>query len=280
MADQQTIRDIIARGVAADMDDDDIALAVEEYKRTQPPSGGGNKAAAPETGVMSDDAWAKLSGGEKMRNMLQWGGKAIGGAFFGPAGVEAAENPKMTMATAAIPLAGRKLINMVPRAGRAGAKLQDVMSAAKDAPVDVEDAGQVALRIQQLSERGGAMPKAARDMLRRVTDPERPPMDYGEIRDFASNIGRVSANESGRLTPVIRREMKTLHAAANKAAHDAATSVGKGAEHAAGMREYAQAMRLRGLGNAVKDGAKQAIPYAGATGGTYWLMNKLMGGGW
>jgi hypothetical protein len=226
---------------------------------------------------MSNEDWAGLSGGEKMRNVLQWSGKALGGAFFGPAGVEAAEHPTMTLATAAIPLAARKIINLVPRTGRASAKFQDVMSVAKDAPVNMENAGQVALRIQQLSERGGAMPKAARDLLRRVTDPERPPVGYGEIRDFASNIGRVSADESRRLTPVIRREMGNLHAATNTAAQDAAASVGKGAEHAAAMKEYAQAMKMKQLLSTLLEGAKHTVPYATAAGAGAWLAKKLSG---
>lgn len=77
--------------------------------------------ASTQTGVMSDEAWAKLSSGEKMRNVLQWSGKALGGAFFGPAGVEAAESPKMTLASVAIPRAAPKVITWLGRRAYQGA---------------------------------------------------------------------------------------------------------------------------------------------------------------
>jgi len=269
---QKPIAQVITDMVNAGESDEDIDAVVQSMKAS-PSSPTGQT-----SGFMPDEDWAKLSGGEKIQNVLKWGGKAIGGAFLGPGASEAVENPKTFLASAAIPLSGKKLVGLIPRTSHASAKFQDVMGAAKNVPVDVEDAGQVALRIEQLANRGGSMPKAARDLLRRVTDPERPPVDYGEIRDFASNISRISADESRRLTPVIRREMGQLSNAVNTSAQKAADQAGKGAEHASAMREYARAMRLRDAGDAVKTGVKKALPYAGATGGTFWLLKKLMGG--
>lgn len=48
--------------------------------------------------------WAAMPVGEKMRNVLQVAGKAIGGAFFpGGAGAAAVDHPVATLATAAVP---------------------------------------------------------------------------------------------------------------------------------------------------------------------------------
>lgn len=143
------------------------------------------------------------------------------------------------------------------------------MAAAKNVPVDVEAPGQVALRIQQLAERGGSMPKAVRDFLKRVTDPEKPAMVYEELRDFASNISRLSANEFGRLTPAVAREVHALRLAINKSAEGAAAQAGKGGEYLSAMNEYRNAARGRELWDATK---KNVLRYAVPGGiGAYGL---------
>lgn len=163
-------------------------------------------------------------------------------------------------------------VNAIPSAARAGEKFQDVMGAAKDVVVDTKEIGDAALRIYQLSERGGSMPKAVRDLLKRVTDPAKPGMAYPEARDFASNIGRLSADEMRRLTPVVRREVAQLAAALNRANAEAAKLAGKGAEYKSAMREYARAMQLKDALDIVIKKAKQAaLPAAGLGGAAYWF---------
>ncbi len=144
----------------------------------------------------------------------------------------------------------------VPTAAKAGAKFQEVMGAAKDLPVDTELAGQAALRVHQLSERGASMPMAVRKFLLRVTDPEKADMTYAEARDFASNLSRLSSQEYQRLTPVVGREVANLSATLNKAIGQTAAKAGKG--------------QLYGVFDAVVAGAKKSAPWAGAVGvGTY-----------
>lgn len=182
-------------------------------------------------------------------------------------------------ATAGPPVS--EAIDAIPSARKAGALFQDVMGAAKNVPVDVEAPGKVALRIQQLSERGGSLPKAVRDYLKYATDPEKPKMTYEVSRDFASNISRLSANEMGRLTPVMAREVAELRVALNEANAQAAQAAGKAAEYKQAMTEYAKAMRVRDAINEVVQGAKKSVPYATAAGAGYWLTRKvksLMGG--
>src|SRR5207253_11041554 len=101
--------------------------------------------------------------------------------------------------------------------------------------------GEVALRIQQLADRGASMPQAVSKFLRRITDPEKAEMTYEEARDFASNISRLSANEFQRLSPVVAKEVAGLRVTLNRAVADAAGKAGKGQEYAQAMTEYARA---------------------------------------
>ena len=168
--------------------------------------------------------------------------------------------------------------NAIPRAGRAATKFQQVMSAAKDVPVNATVPGEAALRIAQLGERGGTTPRAVTQFLRRVTDPAKAPMVYGEARDFASNISRLSADEFKRLTPVIQREMGTLRTSLNTAVGDAADQVGMKAPYESAMKEYASAAKLKSYRDVLMDALKRgALPAAGVAGAGYWLGSKARG---
>lgn len=170
---------------------------------------------------------------------------------------------------------GSKAAEAVPTTTKAGVKFQQVMSAAQHVPIDTNAPGQVALRINQLAERGGSMPMAVRKFLGRITDPSKAQMTYEEARDFASNISRLSANEYQRLTPVIAREVANLRVALNDAVAKGAEQAGKLPEYRAAMKEYAQAMRIRDAVDAAVEGAKRSVPYATAAGAGYWLTSKL-----
>lgn len=180
-----------------------------------------------------------------------------------------------TAAELALPVG--KAAEAIPSTARAGAKFQEVMSAAKNVPVDVNAPGQVALRIQQMAEHGGSMPMAVNKFLRYVTDPDKPALTYEVARDFASNISRLSANEYQRLTPAIAREVANLRVTLNRAVADAAGKAGKGQQYAQAMNEYARAMKVRDTIDAVIEGAKRSAPYATAAGAGYWLTEKLKG---
>lgn len=157
---------------------------------------------------------------------------------------------------------GQVAVRAIPSAERAGAAFQEVMGAARNIPIDVSKPGNVALRIMQLSERGGSMPKAVRDFLKRITDPEKGAMTYEEARDFASNISRLSADEFRRLTPVIGKEVHALRVTLNNAVEQAAMKAGKGAEYKRAMWEYRANARLK---EAAEKAIKYGVPAGGAT---------------
>lgn len=168
---------------------------------------------------------------------------------------------------------------LVPSAARAGANFQATMGAAEHLPINTEGAGQVALRIQDLAQRGGSMPQAVRQFLARITDPDQGQLTFGEARDFASNISRLSANETQRLTPVIAREVANMRVALNQSLAQTAGQAGKGAEYAQAMTEYAKAMRLRDAVDSVTQSAQKALPYAVAAAGGgaagAWMTRQL-----
>ena len=57
---------------------------------------------------MSEEQWAGMSAGEKMRNVLQWGGKAI----TGMTGIDrsAVESPTLTLAGAVAPAVAKPIL--------------------------------------------------------------------------------------------------------------------------------------------------------------------------
>lgn len=178
-----------------------------------------------------------------------------------------------SLAEMAVPVT--KAAGAVPTIAKAGQKFESVMGAARNVAVNTEAPGQVALRINQLAERGGSMPMAVRKFLGRITDPNKAQMTYEEARDFASNISRLSANEFQRLTPAVAREVATLRVSLNQVIADAAQQAGKLPEYRAAMREYAQAKKIKSAVDAAISGAKKGVPYASATGLGYWMTQKV-----
>ncbi len=196
-----------------------------------------------------------------------------------------------TVAELALPAGAgaRAAVDAIPSAARAGQRFQSVMGAAKAIPIDVEAPGQIGLRIMDVAERGGgALPQPVRQFVNWATNPSKEPMTYEIARDFASGISRLSANEMGRLSPAVAREVAGLRVALNRSVADAAAKVGKGQEYAKAMTEYAKSKRLQNAIEDVLTGAKSALPKAigggaagaGAAGG-WWLtkhITSLLGG--
>lgn len=214
------------------------------------------------------------------RNLASGDPAVIGATGHGAAqgAAEGATDAALTGASAA---ALQSVGNAIPRTARAGQNFQRVMSKAGNVPVDISAPGNVALRIQQLADRGAPMPQVVRKFLLRVTDPSKPPMVYEELRDFASNVSRLSVDEQRRLSPVVRMELGNLRSALNHAAGKAAAAVGEGERYASAMKEYAQAARV---GEAVRnfgEGVMKHAPLAGAVGAGSaaggWIAKQLFG---
>lgn len=165
-------------------------------------------------------------------------------------------------------------LGKLPTVAKAGAKFETVMKAAHTRPVDVSQAGDVALRIQELADRGSSMPMVVRKFLKRVTDPAQGDLTYKEARDFYHNISRLSANEVQRLTPVVHREVNALRVALNQALERTAAGVGKGKEYAEAMSEYRRAARGREMVDAVGNAAKKAAITGAIGAGAYGVAKQ------
>ena len=162
--------------------------------------------------------------------------------------------------------------NALPSTTRAGKNFETVLGAAKDITVDVGPAGDRALRLLDLQQKGEYLPKPVSDFLKWVTSPKKAPLAYKDSRDFASSMSKLTTAERLKTNPKIRREVTQMAAELNLANANAAKAVGKGAEYKAAMREYANAMRMLDAVEVVKKRGKQAaIGAAGLGAADYWL---------
>ncbi len=168
--------------------------------------------------------------------------------------------------------------DMIPTAAKAAPKFAEVMGAARNVPVNVEPAGQAALRVQQLAERGATLPKAVNDFLKYVTNPEKPQMTYEVGRDFLTNLGKLSVSERLALNKPMQREVAIMTGNLAKSVAESAAQAGKGQLYAQAMTEYARAKRLETAYDLFLKGAQKALPAAlvgGAAGAGYWLTSQI-----
>jgi hypothetical protein len=175
-------------------------------------------------------------------------------------------------------LAGTKIPGLMPNAARAGANFQKVMGAAGDQPVATGPAGDIALRAHEISSHGATLPKIFRDFLRETTTPGKPPLTYEPARDFASNAGRLSAQESLNANPVMKRQVALFSKALDEANAAAAENAGQGPLYKNAMREYRNAKRIEDVKDTLKDIAtSKAAKYGAAAGIGGYATKKILG---
>lgn len=176
---------------------------------------------------------------------------------------------------------------LLPSAMRAGTKFEAIKTAIGNLPVEghLDQAAQVAWDTKALAGRGGRLPKVVSDFLKRMYDPKEGPMTYNEVRDFYQNASRLSADEFGRLTPVMQRQSAMFAKALDSGIREATAIAGKGEEYAGAIREYARAARLSALGEKAVGAGKTALKdisygakLAAGGGAVYELYRALAGG--
>lgn len=167
------------------------------------------------------------------------------------------------------------LANKIPSKARAGANFQAVMEAARNVPIDTTEAGNAALRAEQLSKTGSTLPKVLNDFLKYPGDR---PLNYEIGRDFASNAGALSASEKLASNPQMLRQVGQFASAMKEANRAAAAEVGMGGLYDSAMAEYAKAANMAEKAAIVKKWAGRAAVAAGlGAAGTagYNLYEKL-----
>lgn len=287
MADRASdVTRIVTGGRAKGLSDDQIRALVARYDERQqqaaplpaeatagmlPPSTPDQQAPQPaqpfgSLGIqtVSDDQWAGMSAGEKMRGLLTAGGKALGTAFG--MGTDPVDHPGLTLASAAVPLAIQKgpgVLQTVKKGtataidrgiarplGISKSHAGEALDAVREAAVNVrvpDAAGTIAQtgqRAAELQATGARMPRVISKLMARVTNPSHSEMlSFREAEDFASSLSRLSVNEFNALNPQMQRQVVMMRDALRGALTNAAQGVGKGEQYAAGVREYAKGAR-------------------------------------
>lgn len=197
---------------------------------------------------------------------------SIGYGYFKPedkAGQDLAGNVGGVAGGALANPAYNVLAKMFPSTKNAGALFNQVMSKAADIPVDISKPGNTALAIDKLARSGGQRPKVINDFINRTTQPDSQPLTYAEARDFYSNASRVSADESNKLTPNMKRMLGQFRDDLGSAISDAAGKANEQATYQQAMNEYRQASKLKDVGDFIRDvGAKNIAKGIGTGLGT------------
>lgn len=253
-----------------DFTDDDIAAALGGAETAPKP--------ATEPALISNEDWAKLPLGEKMNRVGTWAARAIGGAFMGPNGVDAANHPGATLGSAALGVAGQYGPSLVAKglgisSARASQRLADVALKAKDAPVNTKGIGDATLRAIDLGEAGAPVPKVVNKLAKRLTDPSMGDMKYEEARRVYSNLTGLSAKESAKANKPMHRQIVEMRKALHDALVESADTVGMGSQYAKGISEYARAARAAEAGRKV---AKYGAGAAGAGIAGHYALDKVL----
>lgn len=184
-------------------------------------------------------------------------------------GLQAATMPGMVLAPEAAEAAG----GLIPSTARAGRKFEEVMSAAKDVPVNTAKPAEAAARGKEMFQHGSpSLPRILRAFNTRMADPEANPMTYKEGRDFLTN-SRMAMTEYLRNNPTMWRQVSIFRNALGEAVQEAAAQAGKGELYKSAMGEYRRAKAMQKL--AVAAGAL-GIKMAGL-GGMYSLAKSAFG---
>lgn len=165
---------------------------------------------------------------------------------------------------------------------RAAQNFQQVASVANKVAVPItNDLSKALGDYQSLVDAGGSRSLSVSKLLGRLTDPDKGPLTYEEARKFYSNISRLSADEMGRLTAVMKRQVGTIRAALGDAVQQAAENAGQGQAYSDAMTEYAKAKNLQDFGSTLKSGLVNAVKYGvpsgigGAAGG--YMLGRILG---
>lgn len=265
---------IVQRMIDAGEPEENIALVIQEYgtsapRTPQPPQStigmmqpSTTQGDPKRTEPYLAEEWSAMPTGEKIRNVAQWGAKAILGGIAGPEGIDAAEHPKTTLATAAIPLVAQKVPGILAKAAgiskaRGGQNMQTALEAGEGLRVPMSSKAQDAtLRARELT---GSRNAELNGLLDRLTNPKvtkyrGDDLVVREAQDFITKFGAMSAEDASRLPPVAQRELTTIARELRATLTETLDTVGKGDQYAKGVREFRRASRAAEL-------LEKAAPY-------------------
>jgi hypothetical protein len=168
-------------------------------------------------------------------------------AFVAPEATEAVGEAANAAKTA---IAGK--ISPAAMKEAAGGMLQSVAHDANKIPVQLENAGDAALRLMDWQKKTQLGPTVNK-FLNRITNPKLGAMTYEEARDFYQLLGKLSADETMKMAPPVKRDLVQMVVGLKQDIGNAADQVGKAADYYQGLSDYARASKLQGWYDAAKD---------------------------
>jgi hypothetical protein len=258
------------------------SLPSMSYQRPEPPKGMAQKIgatlpliAAGGSSLPAQTAMGALAGGAAD---IEAGGSGTTGAVVGGA---------LPYVVNKVPTVFDKLRTLIPSKASAGAKLQQIRGVAKDVPLNTSPAEQIAQESKELAATGASNPaKPVRDFIKNrapvkakfagqrvAMSPD--PMTYETGFDFASNAGRVSAEEGLKLSPNQARKLAQFTHAMKAANREAAASVGMGDLYDQAMKEYARASNMEEAAKVLKKWTSGILGKAALGATAYGLYEAL-----
>ena len=212
-------------------------------------------------GAVARSTTKALGGGETAQNAAELGGNLVGGFGGGMAGESS-------------------LAKWISSSKSKGAELlQYASSKAGNAPVQISpQTDRIVEEIVKEGNLGGSPPKIISDFLKRVgptvkmNPAEEVPLTYDEARILQSNASQLSASEKQAMKGRMGSLMKQFANSFSQDVQAAADQAGIGAEHSAGMQEYALASSRN---RTLKNIGKYALPTAGGAGLMYELLRGI-----
>lgn len=172
---------------------------------------------------------------------------AVPASFIAPEAAEAG-------AAGAGKAAGALIDKVNPAAMKeaAGGLLQSVAHDANKIPVQLDNAGDAALRLMDWQKKTQLGPTVNK-FLNRITNPKMGPMTYEEARDFYQLLGKLSSDEASKLALPVKRDLVQMVVGLKQDIGNAADQVGRASDYYQGLGDYARAARLSDWYNAAKN---------------------------
>jgi hypothetical protein len=173
------------------------------------------------------------------------------------------------------------------RLATAGAGLDQVGQAAGHLPIDTSGPMKAAMDVRKAVQSGGADVKVVSDFLKRVNDPNLPPLTFNEAREFYKNASRLSGAEVSNLNENMRRYVTGFRNSLNDSLTNTAGKAGVGDLYKQSLQGYRKGMQTRQTLQEMKDAAKKnvwkgiagGLGLGGAYGLEHWLFSQLWGDG-
>ena len=200
------------------------------------------------------------AGGEAGQGQIKQGAKdAIGGALQASTIPASFVAPEAGDATDAVMSGAGKVgdaiaskISPTAMKAQAAGLLQSVAHDANQVPVQLDNAGDAAMRLMDWQGKTQLGPTVNK-FLNRITNPKAGPLTYEDARDFYQLLGRMSVNETTKLAPAVQRDLTQMVVGLKQDIGNAADTVGRASDYYQGLGDYATASKYQDMLNDAKD---------------------------